>query len=112
MQRTIPCVIIMYRNLKIKEEKDEILKKYMLKSQEDSQRVLNTAIATLNLKTHKESNLLLQGMTMYINTIMNRYLYMYKDSPEQLYENEEQIKKEIKEYLDLLLYGVIEDERN
>ncbi len=37
---------------------------------------------------------------------------MYKDSPEQLYENEEQIKKEIKEYLDLLLYGVIEDERN
>ena len=36
----------------------------------------------------------------------------YKDSPEQLYENEEQIKKEIKEYLDLLLYGVIEDERN
>ena len=99
-------------NTEIKEEKDEILKKYMLKSQEDSQRVLNTAIATLNLKTHKESNLLLQGMTMYINTIMNRYLYMYKDSPEQLYENEEQIKKEIKEYLDLLLYGVIEDERN
>lgn len=45
----------------------------------------------------------------------NRFIkrkYKNQDSPEQLYENEEQIKKEIKEYLDLLLYGVIEDERN
>lgn len=99
-------------NEEVKDEKDKILNKYMLKAQQESAKVLNKAISTLNIKKSRNSERLLQGMSMYINTIMNRYLVIYKDNPEELYKNEEQIKTEIKEFLDLLLYGVVENEHD
>lgn len=99
-------------NEEVKEDKDKIVSKYMQKAQQDSAYVLNKAIDTLNIKESQKTEKLLQGMSMYVNTIMNRYLAIYKDKPEELYKNEKQIKNEIKEYLDLLLYGVIKNEHN
>ena len=51
-------------------------------------------------------------MTLYINTIVMQYLARYKDTPMEFFQNKETIEKEIKEYLDILLYGVIENEHD
>ncbi len=97
-------------NEEVQEDKDKIIGKYMLKAQQDSAFVLKKAIGSLNIKESDKAEKLLLGMSMYINAIVNRYLAIYKDKPEELYKNEKEIKDEIKEYLDLLLYGVISKE--
>jgi len=51
-------------------------------------------------------------MSLYVDAIINRYLAFYRDDPGALFQNEALVRSEIKEYLDLLLYGVINDERH
>lgn len=99
-------------NEEIKEEKDKIVGKYMVMAQQNSAKVLNQAIDTLAIQENKKTEKLIKGMSMYVNTIMNQYLALYKDRPEELYQNQQQIKQEIKEYLDILLYGVMENEHD
>lgn len=97
-------------NIEVVKEKQEIIQKYMRQAQQQSAQVLQKAIATLPIK--KDSERLLQGMTLYINTIVMQYLARYKDTPMEFFQNKETIEKEIKEYLDILLYGVIENEHD
>lgn len=97
-------------NIEVVKEKQEIIQKYMLQAQQQSAQVLQKAIATLPIK--KDSEKLLQGMTLYINTIIMQYLTLYKDTPMEFFQNKDTIEKEIREYLDILLYGVIENEHD
>ena len=69
---------------------------------------LSTAVAALDIKQGADKNKVVQGLYIYINAVINRYLLEYQNIPEKFFQNSEEIKKEIKEYMDIMLYGVCE----
>ena len=89
-------------------QKAEVLKKYMDAVQADSSRTLGRAMETLPLKNTEKKQATAEGLQIYINAVLNRYLLKYQQAPDQFFEHGEEIKKEMKEYLDLMLYGVCE----
>lgn len=90
----------------VAKEKQEIMGKYMISVQKDSAEVLSKAIQTLKLKEDIDSQKLIKGLSMYVNTIVMQYLQMYSACPQQFFDNAEQIKIEVKTYIDLMLKGV------
>ncbi len=50
------------------------------------------------------------ALTLYIGAIINRYLEIYKEMPEQFFEQSGKIKAEVREYIDFMLYGVVKEE--
>lgn len=87
-------------------EKQAIMGKYTIAVQKDSARVLSKAIQTLKLKEDIDSPKLIRGLSMYVNTIVMQYLQIYHDCPQNFFDNADQIKMEVKTYIDLMLKGV------
>lgn len=96
----------------VKAEKDALIGRYFVQAQQGSQAVLKRDIDTLDIENPEKTERLLTGMSLYVDAIINRYLAFYRDDPGALFQNEALVRSEIKEYLDLLLYGVINDERH
>lgn len=92
----------------VETEKQEIIRTYMIDVQKNSMFVLSQAIQTLNLKKDIDNEKLTKGLSMYINTIIMQYLQIYKDRPQAFFDHFDQIKLEIKTYIDLMLRGVEE----
>jgi len=91
------------------EEKTVLIRKYMAEVQKNSALTINEAISTLSLRADVDKAKLVQGLSMYINTIILQYLQIYRERPEEFFENSNNIKSEIKDYIDLMLYGVEEN---
>jgi len=87
-------------------EKQAIMGKYTIAVQKDSARVLSKAIQTLKLKEDIDNHKLVKGLSMYVNTIVMQYLQIYHDCPQNFFDNADQIKMEVKTYIDLMLKGV------
>ena len=87
-------------------EKQQVLARYKASIQAQSVETLSTAVATLEIKQGADRNKVVQGLYIYINAVINRYLREYQNTPEKFFQNSEEIKKEIKEYMDIILYGV------
>ncbi len=92
-------------------EKNEILAKYMKKTKEKSAKIIAKAVASLNLKK-TDIDKVTDAFTLYIGAIINRYLEIYKEKPDLFFQKSEEIKGDIREYIDFLLYGVVKDEGN
>lgn len=90
----------------ISAEKVAILSKYTTAIQSESMRTLHNALAALPLKEECRTKTATEGIYLYIHAVLNRYLLVYQQNPDQFFENIEQIKAEMKEYLDLILYGI------
>ena len=88
--------------------KAEIMQRYKTVIQSQSTYILNKAAEKLNFKNKNEKTL--SGLQIYINALMSMYLVKYRETPDIFFENSIQIKEEIKEYLDLLIYGICEDD--
>lgn len=87
-------------------QKSELLGRYMVKVQSESMKILNRAIDKIEFKNNENKARFVEGMHIYINAVLNKYLVMYQKTPDDFFINSENIKIEIKEYLDLMLYGV------
>ena len=87
-------------------DKQQVMTRYKASIQAQSVETLSTAVATLKIKQSTDKNKVVQGLYIYINAVINRYLLEYQNTPEKLFQNSEEIKKEIKEYMDIILYGV------
>lgn len=94
------------RNKKVWEEKNKLISSYMIKAQRDSENVLERAVSLLHLKEEINKDKVVEGLSLYVNTIVMNYLEKYKDKPEAFYAERDLIKVEIKEYLDLMIYGI------
>lgn len=96
-------------NSQIFEQKNKVISKYMIRTKEKSAKIMAKAVASLNLK---ESNTekVTTALTIYIGAIINRYLEIYKEMPDQFFEQSEEIKAGIREYIDFMLYGVVKGE--
>lgn len=96
-------------NSQVLEQKNKVLAKYMIKAKEKSAKVLAKAVAALNLK-ESDTEKVTDALTIYIGAVINRYLERYKEMPDKFFEQAEQIKAEIREYIDFILYGVVKEE--
>ena len=96
--------------VEIAQRKAEILQSYMFKVQSESAETLKRALRTLKFKQEKNLQKIAEGLSIYINAVLNKYLAQYQIMPDEFFKNTEKIKAEIKEYLDLILFGVCEEE--
>lgn len=95
-------------NRKIADEKNQLLTKYMVKAQKESSAVIKNAAKMIPLKFSLNRDKIVQALSMYTNTIVMRYLEIYKEKPDDFFKNSELIKLEVKEYIDFILYGIME----
>lgn len=89
--------------------KSEILMNYTAQAQAASAAVMEHALAMLPLKS-RNTDRIREGILLYSNAIINKYLLAYQNNPDRFFENAGRIKTEIKEFIDLILYGIIEEE--
>ncbi len=88
--------------------KAEILGRYRETVRAESVRTLEKALAHLPLAEEKRTPLAAQGLHIYISAVLDRYLLQYRENPEEFFRNSEKIRNEMKEYIDLMLYGICE----
>ena len=89
-------------------DKAALMKQYSLLIQSESERTVRKALSVLKIK--KDQLRAAEGMRLYISAVMNKNLLMYLQTPDLFFEDSEMIKKEMKEYLDLMLYGILDEE--
>ena len=90
----------------VAEGKAEILRRYRTVIQLRSAQTLQKAMAKLEFKETGRRQITAEGLQLYINAVMNKYLAQYQQTPDRFFENSEQIRQEIRMYLDLMLYGI------
>ena len=93
-------------SVEIAQEKTEIFRRYMVGVRAESVQTLRRAIATLDFKSEERSQVTVEGLHIYINAVLNKYLMQYQQTPDEFFENSEKIKAELKAYLDVMLYGI------
>ena len=50
---------------------------------------------------------IIESLSLYIDAIVMKYLHLYQDKPMELFDNFHEFKKDVKEYLDLMIYGIV-----
>ena len=89
-------------------EKNELLKQYTMQMQQRSAAVFSNAMAALPLKGSPQQAM--EAFLIYSNAIMSHYMVQYQNTPDAFFENDKEIKHEIKQYLDMMLYGICEED--
>lgn len=69
--------------------------------------VMRTAISRLPLK-NMDKQKVMEGLLLYTNAILQKYLLMYQETPDLFFQNAEKIKKDICDYLELMFWGICE----
>jgi len=95
----------------IVDSKNKIFTEYLAKTTEASAKVMTRAVNTLQLKTPGEKKVI-ETLMLFVNVIMNKYLLIYREKPDKFFEQSDVIKAEMKEYINLMLYGVATEEKN
>ncbi|MCR5794594.1 MAG: TetR/AcrR family transcriptional regulator [Solobacterium sp.] len=90
--------------------KAELIAGYMKSVHAQSQRTLLKALGTLELRYPGNIQKTAEALQIYTNAVINRYLARYQDEPDRFFENSMQIRKEMKEYLDIMLEGICRKE--
>ncbi|MCR4894390.1 MAG: TetR/AcrR family transcriptional regulator [Eubacteriales bacterium] len=96
----------------ISEGRSEIMKKYSGRIREESLMCVERALSALVLKEPQKKRFISEGLFMYINAAVNRFLSLYQHEPEKFFADRERIKNEMRDYLDLMLYGLCERGEN
>ncbi len=91
-------------------EKAEVMHRYMAEVQSESERILKKALAALDIADNDMRPLSVEGLQLYTNAVLDKYLLEYRQIPDRFFENSEKIRAEMKEYLDLMLYGICRKE--
>ena len=92
-------------------EKAELMRRYMAAVQSESSQTLQKALAALKLPDTTEKQYTVEGLQLYINAVLNKYLLAYQQVPDRFFENDERIREEMKAYLDVMLYGICRKEQ-
>ena len=93
----------------IEERKEGLIRIYMAQVQMESAQILTRAMQTLDLKEDDHIQKTVEGLHMYINAVLNKYLVQYQKTPDAFWENRDMIKAELKIYLDLMLFGICKE---
>lgn len=90
----------------IAQAKAELLDRYIKSVRLQSAATVEKAVSALNLKDPDSKEITVQGLEIYISAILNRYLAQYQKTPDQFFENRESVRKDMKQYLDLMIEGI------
>ncbi|WP_156286114.1 TetR/AcrR family transcriptional regulator [Oceanivirga salmonicida] len=80
---------------------------YRKKSSEKSREIILNAVKKLKLRQDIDIQKIVESLSLYINAIVMKYLHLYQDSPMELFDNFYEFKKDVKVYLDLMIYGIV-----
>lgn len=67
--------------------------------------LIRNAVLYLQLK-NPEKQKVMEGLLLYVEAVLAKYLETYRENPDAFSSHAEMIKIEMKEYLDLILFGV------
>lgn len=96
-------------SIEIAERKMEIIQKYMMQVRLESGMTLKKALQTLKFKDSENMEKTLEGLSIYINAILNKYLLQYQETPDAFFKNSDKIKAEMKIYFDFMLFGICKE---
>lgn len=89
--------------------KNKIFNEYLSKTTVESSKVMARAVGALPLKKTSEAKAV-EALTLYVNTIINKYLLIYRDKPDEFFGKSDLIKAEMRDDINLMLYGVAVEE--
>jgi TetR/AcrR family transcriptional regulator len=93
----------------VSEGKNALIRKFMSLAKDNSKASLKRAVSVLPLKNPEESEKVSSGLSIYINALINQYLELYQEKPDDFFKAAETIKTELKAYIDMMLYGVAKE---
>lgn len=96
-------------NSQVFEHKNKVLAKYIVKGKKKSAMIIAKAVTTLDLKDSNTEKVT-AALAIYMGAIINKYLETYKEIPEEFFKQSDKMKEEIREYMDIMLYGVVREE--
>ena len=91
-------------------ERSALLQKYAAIIHAESSETVRKAVSALPLRKEERNHFVLQGLELYIRAVINRYLTLYLETPDAFFADSGRIMEEMREYLDLMLYGICEKE--
>ncbi|MDD3334448.1 MAG: TetR/AcrR family transcriptional regulator [Eubacteriales bacterium] len=74
-----------------------------------SMEILQLAASRLSLK-NPEDDLAIEGLYLYVSAIVSKYLIAYQERPDDFLHNAKAIQRELRQYLDCYLYGILKQE--
>lgn len=90
----------------IAQHKAEMMQKYAIQIKMKSAETIRRALQTLNFKHDENLQMTVEGISLYINAVLNKYLIQYQTTPDAFFQNRDAIKSEMKQYLDMMLFGI------
>lgn len=90
----------------IAQHKAEMMQKYAIQIKMKSAETIRRALQTLNFKHDENLQMTVEGISLYINALLNKYLIQYQTTPDAFFQNRDAIKSEMKQYLDMMLFGI------
>lgn len=91
----------------ILEERNRVFQSFQKVKSSESFSILSKAITTFSIK-EEFADKAVEAIQLYSNVIVNKYLGIYQQNPDLFFQNADVIKVDIRAYLDMLLYGIIE----
>lgn len=90
----------------IAQHKAEMMQKYAIQIKMKSAETIRRALQTLNFKHDENLQMTVEGISLYVNAVLNKYLIQYQTTPDAFFQNRDAIKSEMKQYLDMMLFGI------
>ena len=90
----------------IEQQKAEMMQKYAIQIKMKSAETIRRALQTLHFKHDENLQMTVEGISLYINAVLNKYLIQYQTTPDAFFQNRDAIKSEMKQYLDMMLFGI------
>ena len=90
----------------IAQQKAEMMQKYAIQIKMKSAETIRRALQTLNFKHDENLQMTVEGISLYINAVLNKYLIQYQTTPDAFFQNRDARKSEMKQYLDMMLFGI------
>ena len=90
----------------IAQHKAEMMQKYAIQIKIKSAETIRRALQTLHFKHDENLQMTVEGISLYINAVLNKYLIQYQTTPDAFFQNRDAIKSEMKQYLDMMLFGI------
>ena len=90
----------------IVQQKAEMMQKYTIQIKMKSAETIRRALQTLHFKHDENLQMTVEGISLYINAVLNKYLIQYQTTPDAFFQNRDAIKSEMKQYLDMMLFGI------
>ncbi len=89
-------------------ERRGVFAKYMEVTSAASDEFMARAVAMLPLKNPEDPSAG-KALRLYVNTLINRYLILYRETPDVFFQNADVVKAELKRDIDFMLHGICKE---